>query len=70
MIEIGKQIKEDGILYTIVSTINYQDNLYIYMINPNNYGDFRIRSINEGRLTPVFNTNILDELIKIFSEIR
>ncbi len=68
MIEKGSVVKEDGKIYTVVSVVNFKDNLYVYLINKEDYSDIIIRRIDNGVLIPIMNSNDLEELIRLFGK--
>ncbi len=65
MINVNDVIKlSDNNEYLVVSKVNYENNIYLYLVNINNI-NVKFVELNYNQVIEVTDNDILDELLKL-----
>ena len=57
-----KFVLDNGKSYLVIEQVNYEDNIYLYIANPDNEDDTKFVEIKDGNLLPI-DSNLFDEKI-------
>lgn len=67
MIKIKDVIEFENATYTVVSTTEYNELKYAYIINIDNYNDVKFISIKKNEAEVVTDKDVIKEIIKLFN---